>query len=119
VSRRYGPPDTRTAAEKAADREAKYLAILRMLYSATEPMIPNEIGQRLKADGHRVPTPHGHSGKRLGEGSAIVPTLRAMERRGWIAWKPRRDGYSGSAYVLTLTGSHELRERIRRDRTAP
>jgi DNA-binding PadR family transcriptional regulator len=108
---RYSGPDTRTTAEKLVDREAKYTAILAMLDQTSGYLIPNEIGQRLRTSGHRVPTPHGHSGKRLGAGSSIVPTLRAMVRRDWIAWTPRTDGLTGTGYVITRSGKNELRRR--------
>jgi DNA-binding PadR family transcriptional regulator len=114
VSRRYGPPDTRTEAEKLADREARYTAILDILSGGFE-LTPNEIGQQLHHSGHRVPDTLGHSGKRLGPGSAIASTLRALDRRRWIRFTPRTDGLSGTAYIITQAGRQE---RARRKREA-
>lgn len=108
---KYGRPEDVARRHSPAAREERYTAILRLLAAHDQPLSPNQIGEAINADGIEVPRTHGHSGKLLGRGSAISPTLEAMKRRGWIARWPRPDGLSGGARIITRAGLDELKRR--------
>lgn len=107
---KYGSKESNARRLSPAAREARYTAILDVL-SDGDAWFPNQIGVAIRYGGIELSTPHGHSGKRLGEGSAISPVLQALARRGWIRWTSRPDGRSGGAYRITTAGLDELHRR--------
>lgn len=84
-------------------------AALRVLRDGGS-MTPNQIGWSMRRFGVVVPQPLSHNGRVMGPGSMIVPTLRALMKRGWIANTWRQDGRSGTAYIITEAGREALRE---------
>jgi hypothetical protein len=116
MARQYG---ANTAARRTVEaREKRYTAILAVMAEDRRGVdFPNAIASAIEhVHGVEVPHPHGHNGKRLGGGSAISPTLRALEHKGWITNKWHRDdGLSGSAYRITAAGRAELARRQRSD----
>lgn len=83
-------------------------AALLVLADVDYALSPNEIGYGMRALGYPVPRRVSRQGRAMGSGSMIVSTLKALERRGWIAWASRRDDLSGVAYVITTAGRREI-----------
>lgn len=106
--RGYGDVEARRTPEA---REARYTAALTAMADDRSPWTPNQIGMAMQSLGVVISTPSGFSGKVLGHGSSIAPTLRAMLRRGWITPAPRPGGLSGRAFVITREGLRELERR--------
>jgi hypothetical protein len=108
---RYGNVEANARRLSPEGRRVRVLAILDVLASTPDEWgrwFPNAIGEAVKLQGVELSQPHGHSGKRLGAGSAIAPTLTALQRRGWITSVQRSDGLSGGAYEITREGRAAL-----------
>lgn len=87
----------------------KMRAALVALAADGRSLSPNEIGYGMRAAGVDVPKRMSRQGRSMGPGSMIVPVLKALERRRWIAWGSRRDGLTGTAYCITDDGRAALR----------
>lgn len=108
---RYGNPEANARRLSPEGRRARMVAILDVPASTPDRWgvwFPNAIGEAIKLQGIELSQPHGHSGKRLGAGSAIAPTLTALQRRGWVMRVERSDGWSGGAYEIKTEGRAAL-----------
>lgn len=93
----------------------RMLGVLRVLDAnrdryGPQQMTPNEIGHRLGFTHGMHGDRYSHNGKRMGAANRVNFALTALVRRGLIAWCPRRDGLSGTAYYITDEGVRALEE---------
>lgn len=87
-------------------RMTDVLAVLHRAFDDGRPQLTsNEIGRRLgfstgHVGGHRC----SHNGRVMGPAQRVTFALIGLKQRGLVTMTNRRDGLSGTAYMLTGAG---------------
>lgn len=101
----YHGEDPRTPQQKAEDLLHKQVAILDVMARDEHNDHPNAIAHAAGVrHGYPLRASLGRGGFRPGAGTIVSSMIRSLHRAGLIGFSSRRDGLTGSAYVITKAG---------------
>lgn len=88
----------------------RMLGVLRVLAKADEPMTCNAIGHALGFTHGMHDDRYSHNGKRMGAANRVNFAVSRLEHLGLVQFGRRPDGLSGTAYRITVEGTHALQQ---------
>lgn len=104
------------SARRLSELQGKVLLAMRDLEAETPGShSPNEIALRIGVERFTASRHgRGNTTRRLGPAHQIIAPMTGLAKRDLIAMRDRRDGLSGTAYVLTASGRTEA-DRLARE----